>query len=66
MMYAGLRRGELIALNWSDIDLKKKAIRVNKAVEMIKGKPRVKPPKTQAGNRMVDIPQRLADFLAPL
>lgn len=66
MMYAGLRRGELIALTWNDIDLKKKTIRVNKAVEMIKGKPRVKPPKTQAGNRTVDIPQRLVDFLTPL
>lgn len=66
MMYAGLRRGELIALTWDDIDLKKKTIRVSKAVEMVGGKPRIKPPKTQAGNRTIDIPQRLADFLAPL
>lgn len=66
MMYAGLRRGELIALTWNDVDLKKKTIRVNKAVEMIGGKPHVKPPKTQAGNRTVDIPQRLVDFLIPL
>ena len=66
MMYAGLRRGELIALTWDDVDLKKKTIRVNKAVEMIKGKPHVKLPKTQAGNRTIDIPQRLVDFLTPL
>lgn len=66
MMYSGVRRGELIPLTWDDIDLKKKTIRVNKAVEMIKGKPRVKPPKTKAGNRTIDIPQRLVDFLEPL
>lgn len=63
MMYAGLRRGELVALTWNDIDLKNKTIRVNKAVEMIKGRPQIKPPKTQAGNRTVDIPQRLVDYL---
>lgn len=66
MMYAGLRRGELIALTWDDVDLDKKTIRVNKAVEMIKGKPKIKPPKTAAGNRTIDIPQRLVDFLTPL
>ncbi|XOQ44688.1 MAG: Tyrosine recombinase XerC [Clostridium sp.] len=66
MMYAGLRRGEVIALTWNDVDLKKKTIRVNKAVEMIKGKPHIKPPKTKAGNRTIDIPQRLVDFLVPL
>ena len=66
MMYSGVRRGELIPLTWDNIDLKKKTIRVNKAVEMIKGKPRVKPPKTKAGNRTIDIPQRLVDFLEPL
>lgn len=66
MMYAGLRRGELIPLTWNDIDLKRKTIRINKAVEMINGKPRIKSPKTQAGNRTIDIPQRLVDFLKPL
>ncbi|MGW8114941.1 tyrosine-type recombinase/integrase [Caproicibacterium sp. NSD3] len=66
MMYAGLRRGELIALTWDNIDLKNKTIWVNKSVEMIEDKLRVKAPKTKVGNRTVDIPQRLADFLDPL
>lgn len=66
MMYAGLRRGELIALQWKDVDLNRKTIRIDKAVEMINGKPHVKPPKTAAGNRTIDIPQRLVDFLRPL
>lgn len=64
MMYAGLRRGELLALCWDDIDFDARTITVNKAVEMVGGHPQVKPmTKTQAGMRVVDIPQRLADFL---
>lgn len=65
MMYAGLRRGELIPLLWSDIDLEKKTINVNKAVEIINGKSVVKNcTKTAAGMRTVYIPQVLTDFLA--
>jgi integrase len=64
MMYAGLRRGELLALTWNDIDLKNKTICVNKTVTLKEGQPKIKPfTKTQAGMRVVDIPQRLADFL---
>lgn len=65
MMYAGLRRGELIPLLWTDINLEKKTINVNKAVEMINGKSVVKNfTKTAAGMRTVYIPQVLADFLS--
>lgn len=66
MMYAGLRRGEVTALTWGDIDFDNKIIYVNKAVEMIHGKPYVKDPKTAAGNRIVNIPNILVDFLHPL
>lgn len=65
MMYAGLRRGEVIPLLWSDIDLSARTISVNKAVEMINGKSVLKEStKTAAGMRVVYIPQVLADFLA--
>lgn len=65
MMYAGLRRGEVIPLLWSDIDLSARTISVNKAVEIIGGKSVVKEStKTAAGMRIVYIPQILADFLA--
>lgn len=65
MMYAGLRRGELIPLLWTDIDLKAKTISVNKTVEIIDGKSIVKnTAKTKAGIRTVYIPQILVDFLA--
>ena len=64
MMYSGLRRGELTPLTWSDIDLVKNTISVNKSVEMINGRPRLKEgAKTKAGVRVVNIPQKLSDFL---
>lgn len=65
MMYAGLRRGELIPLLWSDIDLEKGTINVNKSVEMLDGHPSVKSGgKTENATRIVYIPQALVDYLA--
>lgn len=63
MLYAGLRRGELIPLTWEDIDLEHGAIRVDKAVDLTRGKPISKPPKTEAGNRTVIIPNVLTEYL---
>lgn len=64
MLYAGLRRGELIPLTWADIDLSARTIQVRKAVKMVNGRPVVKPvTKTAAGMRTVDIPNILVDFL---
>lgn len=65
MMYAGLRRGEMIPLLWSDIDLKSGTISVNKSVEMIDGHPSIKPGgKTDSAVRTVYIPQKLIDYLS--
>lgn len=63
MLYSGVRRGELLALTWGDIDLKNNTITINKAVEYICNKPSVKSPKSNAGNRIIEIPQNLSDFL---
>ncbi|MDU6306669.1 tyrosine-type recombinase/integrase [Faecalispora jeddahensis] len=65
MMYAGLRRGELIPLLWSDVDLKAQTIDVNKSVEIIDGKSVQKDgkAKTESSIRTVNIPQQLVDFL---
>lgn len=64
MMYAGLRRGELIPLTWGDIDLYGRTISVNKSVEMIGAKAHLKnTAKTLYSIRIVDIPQRLVNFL---
>lgn len=65
MMFAGLRRGELMALTWKDIDLQAKTITVNKSVRMSGNRPEIKPgAKTAAGTRIVRMPQKLIDYLS--
>ena len=68
MMLSGLRRGELAALTWNDVDLKARTITVNKAIAYdSNGVPSLRHiTKTEAGMRTVDIPQRLADYMTEL
>ncbi len=64
MMLSGLRRGELTALTWNDIDTKARQITVNKAVAYLSdGTPYVKDAKSTAGMRVVDIPSKLCEYL---
>ena len=64
MMYAGLRRGELLALTWSDIDLEERTITVNKSVCTVDSKPQLKSGgKTKAAERVIFIPNILVEFL---
>ncbi len=67
MLYSGLRLAECLALQWKDIDFNKKTIDVNKTLIMNSKPPKTKPnAKTEAGIRVVDIPQKLVNFLSPL
>lgn len=67
MMLAGLRRGELIPLQWSDIDFEHNTISVSKSVEFIGNNPNVKSGgKTDAATRIVAVPQLLIDYLSNL
>lgn len=64
MMYAGLRRGELIPLTWEDVDLKAKTISVTKSVELIGSRITLKKGgKSASATRIVYIPQILVDYL---
>ena len=66
-LYTGLRRGELCALQWKDIDFDKKTIRVSKSVYWTNDHvPHIKEPKTNAGIREVPIMDTLYDILLPL
>lgn len=63
MLYAGLRRGEVIALLWDDVDLDKGTINVNKAADVSENIARNKSTKTKAGNRIVHIHPILKTYL---
>lgn len=54
MLFAGLRRGEALALRWEDIDIEANLIRVRQGVRFEVNGPIVGPPKTPAAVR--DIP----------
>lgn len=58
--YAGLRRGELQALCWSDIDLARGVIKVERSWDQKQG---VIQPKSAAGERRVPIAAVLRDYL---
>ena len=59
----GLRRGELIALLWSDLDVEKRTIKVTKTAIKLDGKLVTAPPKTPNSIRTVVIPQQAVDLL---
>lgn len=65
MMLSGLRRGELTALTWNDVDLEARTITVNKVIEYdSNGVPSLRHvTKSAAGMRTVDIPQKLVDYM---
>lgn len=64
MLHAGLRRGELIPLQWTDIDLVNGTINIDKAVEIDGNKTVLKNyGKTYVSTRIVYIPKILIDFL---
>lgn len=63
MLYCGLRRGELLALLWTDIDFRAKTLSVSKAADMPTNATTVKKPKTKAGTRIVPIPDAIMPAL---
>lgn len=60
-LYAGLRRGELMALRWEDVDLRAGTIRVECGWDDVEGPVE---PKSRAGRRTVPIPAVLRRYLA--
>ena len=58
--YAGLRRGELMALRWEDIDLTSGVIRVERSWDVRAG---LIEPKSRAGKRAVPIASLLREYL---
>jgi integrase len=62
--YTGMRKGEVLALRWMDIDLGAKTISVSRSVEETEANGRkVKKPKSVRGIRSFEIDDRLSNLL---
>lgn len=64
ILKSGLRRGELCALRWSDIDLPNKIINVRRAVTFKDGSMIITQGKTRNAVRQIPIDTETAEFLA--
>lgn len=62
LLRTGLRKGELLALTWSDVDFENKLITVNKNRNHLG----TFPPKTKKSNRVISIDNKLAKELKKL
>ncbi|MEE8530661.1 MAG: site-specific integrase [Hyphomicrobium sp.] len=59
----GLRRGEVLALRWADIDLDSAGLAVNQSLEQTRGGLRFKAPKTSKSRRAVALPALAVEIL---
>ena len=72
-LYAGLRRGEVLALQWKDIDFDSMQININKTVARVKvfshenpdgkGQKVVKDPKSKTSNRVIPLAENLVPII---
>ena len=64
VLCTGLRRGEIAALLWEDLDIEKKTISINKQAVGIKGGGvKVTQPKTDTSIRQISVSQQVIDLL---
>lgn len=61
LFWTGMRRGELLALTFKDIDLENNFIDINKTYTKINKKDIINPPKTQKSKRKIAISNSLAE-----
>ena len=62
-LFTGLRRGELLALRWSNVDLDASVALVREALEETKAGIRFKAPKTKNGVRDITLPDLVVEVL---
>jgi integrase len=59
----GMRRGELLALRWKNVNFDASEVRVEHSLEQTKAGLRFKAPKTKHGRRTISLPASAADML---
>jgi integrase len=62
----GLRRGEVLGLRWSDVDLKAKTLTVDQARVLVEYKVRIEEPKSRNGLRTLPLDDELVNALTAL
>lgn len=63
LFFTGMRKGELLALKWEDIDFINKTISINKTITR---EHEIQTPKTQTSNRIISISDNLINELSKL
>lgn len=61
LYWTGMREGELLALTVDDFDFEENTISITKTYQIINGEEHIGPTKTAKGNRVVKMPDRLAE-----
>jgi integrase len=59
----GIRRGELLGLRWTDLDLDRATMTVNQAMERVRKVTTFKPPKTTTSRRSISLPSACVEAL---
>jgi len=62
-LYLGLRPGEVLALQWSDIDFEERTLMVRRSLKRENNQLRFGPPKTNGSNRTLKMSKELASAL---
>ena len=62
-IYSGLRKGEILALTWDDVDFENNTVAVTKAAAVVGGQQIVKVPKTRNSYRLISIPRSITQQL---
>lgn len=62
-MATGMRRGELLALQWDDLDFETGRLNINKQVYTVRGKLMVNEPKTKSSIRTIILPPAMVEIL---
>jgi integrase len=61
--FTGARRGEILALRWTDLDAASKTLRIERAIEETKAGLRLKGPKKEAHKRSITVDDELVALL---